>query len=636
MKNFKFWLASMLALVLTACGGGGGDDSLTGGPPTGGGGTATVTTLQLIQNTNQLRSASDLPVEIIAIASDENGGAVEGAAVTFSSGGDSGSFIAPSSLITTDSSGRAAIELTTTNPVNRSITISASAGSASDTVQIDVVGTTVEITGPTSIGLNDTGSFTVFLSDSNRSALAGRDVTISSANGNTITAATTTTDTAGKLTFDLTIDVTGDDVITVDSTGATASANIAVLGDAFSITSPAAGAEIPLGNSATFAMSWQQDGNPVAGAPVVFSTTRGVLEGGPQIAETVVTDGSGLASVNLSSLDFGVSDLTITDPGSGVTASIEVEFVATVADSITVEAELSNVVTEQSTTVTATVKDPNDNPVKNQVIVFGVQDITGGSISPGSAVTDSNGVARTFYTAGPTTSNNVTITGTVIDSNGNPTISDADVITVAGQEFRFDIGTGNSITNINDETYGKAWIILVTDGNSNPVANSTIQVSAPPLNYRKGNYVLAQSQWVRVETAKCAAEDANYNGQIDPGEDINMNGSLEPSNVVSLVPIPAAAPISSGCDAITGTGGQSTTVQTNDQGLARICAIYAEDKANWVEVDLTATAGVSGSESSESVNWLLSISADDINNSSASPPGNPSPYGESAVCTDDL
>jgi hypothetical protein len=91
--------------------------------------------------------------------------------------------------------------------------------------------------------------------------------------------------------------------------------------------------------------------------------------------------------------------------------------------------------------------DPNLNPVKNKLVTFQGEDILGGGVSPESAITDSNGVARTIYTAGITISNNILVTASVIDG-GIIVATDSAVFTGAGQEFCFDIGMGKSIEEL--------------------------------------------------------------------------------------------------------------------------------------------------------------------------------------------
>jgi hypothetical protein len=54
----------------------------------------------------------------------------------------------------------------------------------------------------------------------------------------------------------------------------------------------------------------------------------------------------------------------------------------------------------------------------------------------------------------------------------------------------------------------------------------------------------------------------------------------------------------------------------------------------WVQVQLTASTNVQGTESSTSVNFWLPQLAAYVNNIQADIPGNPSPFGTSATCAD--
>jgi len=98
---------------------------------------------------------------------------------------------------------------------------------------------------------------------------------------------------------------------------------------------------------------------------------------------------------------------------------------------------------EQST-ITAKVRDPAGNLVKNAIVVFQLDDITGGSLSAAQAPTNSQGEASVIYTASTTTSasNGVTITAFV---QGAAAVSDSVNVTVASRELFISIGTGNEI-----------------------------------------------------------------------------------------------------------------------------------------------------------------------------------------------
>ena len=108
-----------------------------------------------------------------------------------------------------------------------------------------------------------------------------------------------------------------------------------------------------------------------------------------------------------------------------------------------------------------------------------------------------------------------------------------------------------------------------------------------------------------------AGEDANGNGVLDPAEDINNSGSLEPRNVASVV----------------------GTITTDDNGFGLFDIVYAKEYALWVNVALTATVGVAGTESAQTVTFRLPASVDDLKDEN-SPPSDQSPFGAMSTCTE--
>jgi len=83
-----------------------------------------------------------------------------------------------------------------------------------------------------------------------------------------------------------------------------------------------------------------------------------------------------------------------------VSARTEVEFIATDADSIIVDATPDSIgPSGQTSTIVAVVRDPNGNLIKGKTINFLVDDVSGGTISPNQATTDRSGIASTVYTS---------------------------------------------------------------------------------------------------------------------------------------------------------------------------------------------------------------------------------------------
>jgi Bacterial Ig-like domain (group 1) len=272
---------------------------------------------------------------------------------------------------------------------------------------------------------------------------------------------------------------------------------------------------------------------------------------------------------------------------------------------------------DQQSIITAIVRDPNNNPVKNQTVSFSLTDVSGGRISPASAITDSFGRASTVYTAGPTPSaqDGVVIDARVADATDRVTL------TVAQQAFFITLGTGNTITEPNSTSYLYPYQVLVTDVNSNPVSGVKVELSLFPIQYRKGFYVPLLDKetdgfirWTPKVRITCPNEDNNRNGILEEekGEDVNENGRLDPGNVATV----------------------PTFVTTGSDGIAHFDIDYPQDHANWATVELEARTAVVGSESSAKATFILPIVDADVSNEDIIPPGVDSPFGTVADCSD--
>jgi hypothetical protein len=69
------------------------------------------------------------------------------------------------------------------------------------------------------------------------------------------------------------------------------------------------------------------------------------------------------------------------------------------------------------------------------------------------------------------------------------------------------------------------------------------------------------------------------------------------------------------------------SVVTDSTGSANVNITYPKDHAQWVQVLLTATTTVSGTQASTSAQFWLPILAADVDTPTTEPPGQISPYG---------
>jgi hypothetical protein len=594
-------------------------------------------------------------VTITAIVQNGSKAVVTNAPVTFST---SSGIIAPAATATagsvagvTDSNGEAQATLTTPGDFsNRTITVTATVGTVSATINVAVVGTKMTLTGPTSLILGASGTFSAALNDSGGAGIPNTTVTLNSANGNTLSAQSLTTDNTGHITFTVTAANSGNDTVTATALGLSATAALSVSSQKFSFTSPASATSVALNTPQAVTLVWTNNGTPVANQQVSFSTTRGTFTGGA-VTTTATTDGTGTATVSLSSSTAGPALVTATAPQ--VSAQLSLQFVATTPARVDVQASPASVVTSGQSTITAIVWDANNNLVQGQTVAFQLTDKTGGSISVASAVTNAQGVAQTVYqaTSASSAANGVTVTASVQGT----AISNSVNLTVGGQSLFLSLGTGNLISiytppgapaGFVPTQFEMPWTVQALDASGNAVSGVTITFSIhslpyskvpPPVNadgstsgsyaaYFKGAWTpvagsatscngITGLAYCQIITAICYNEDVNGSGILQsPTEDINGNGKLDPGDVAAVTP---------------GSG------VSDASGSVAVNVIYPQDHAAWVQVLLTATATVQGTESAATATFVLPMLAKYINDTSnGTPPGYLSPYGQAALCTD--
>ncbi len=606
-------LVSMLAvaaasLVIAGCGSG----NSTGGALVGQPGPTTtsnsVTKLSLLATAPQLPSDGSKTVTLTALAENSSNTVISGAPVTFSA--TSGALTVNQS--STGTNGTATATLSTGgDPTDRSITISAVSGTITSSVTVGVVGTNLSLSGPSDLVLNNSGTYTVTLVDSSGNGIAGETVKVTSSNNNTLSASSLTTDSTGKATFQLTAVNSGSDTITVSTLGLQSTEGVAVSGNSFTFSSPAANQNVNIGQGATVTVNWTNNGTPVVGQAVSFSATRGTLS-----ASSGVTGSSGNVSVTITSTTAGPA--LISASGAGVSAQIPVNFVATTPSTLDLQASPATIATQGQSTITATVFDPNGNLVQGQTVNFTIQqDPTGGTLTAASATTNSQGQASTNYVASTTTSS---LNGVVIDATvAGTTVSGSTSLTVGGQTVFLSLGTGNTITALNSTQYDLPYSVQAVDAAGNPVTGVQVTFTVDPLGYLKGqrSWDSAATTWITVSNTSASDPYAYVLDGIDgciaenPSDPYNGYSQVWPGQVVST---------------------DVSSATTGSDGTATVNLIYPKDHAYYVAVELTASAKVQGSQSSTSVTFWLPALATDFNSQNTAPPGPYSPYGTANTC----
>ena len=605
--------------------------------------------ISLFASSQQLASSGAQEIDLIAVIKDANNNLLADVNVSFTA--DSGEIEQVNTL--TGSDGKATVKLKTeANSENRVITTTATSGSASDSLEIQVVGTTVTLTGSSSLAINDANNFIVKLLDSDGEGIGNTTVTLSLTNESTETPAgdvaaitlpeSIVTDHTGQATVVVTGTTGGTNTIIATALGANAGQKVAVQADSFLFTSftdgtttvnPSNGSDLPdvelAPTAASVTLTWLRSGVAVAdGTNISFTTTRGTL------TASSATTVDGMVTAIVSSNDAGKALVTFvgTDMVSGksieLTNQVEFEFVATTAATITAQASPNSIGPDgQTSTVSVVVKDANSNLVKGKTIKFTLEDTSGGSIFPATAVTDSSGSASTVYTSLSTSAQDAVIVSTTVVET--PAVTNTVTLTVAERGLFISLGTGNKVEELGTESYVKEYSVFVTDANSNPVANEELTISAIPHNYYKGFWIQIYEgdefiSWRAVgldidgsviDKHECANEDLNLDGILDVGEDISGDGELTPGNIVAA----------------------QNSVITDDDGRAVVRIIYPQSYAHWSDIKLIASIKVSGTESSTQTIFSLPVAAEHVLNEDVSPPtqgvGTISPFGLKSDCS---
>lgn len=615
--------------------------------------------VELLISSPQLNSAGTNSVDLTALVRDENNVLASGIDVQFEA--TSGAILVGNGA--SDQNGRALATLTTGgDPSNRVIEVTARLAedaTAQSTRSVSVVGTTLDVSGNTSLVLDEPVQLEVVVNNSAGVGIPEQAVTVSidpGADGSTdvvVEPQSVVTDFTGRGVFTVTGVNGGSDTLQFDAAsvqsgealGTSATTVINVNDVVFAIDAIVAGPQtlenqIELNTPQTITLRWLDGEVPVAGERVQFSTTRGAVSGGDNGGGEDLTDADGIASVVVESSTAGPAALTARaetvdglEVSTGPETTLNVNFVAIDPSLLFLSANPTSVgVNGEQSTIRAQVLDSNGNPVANQRVVFTLQDPSGGSLSLGADVTDTLGQAQTIYTSSALSSeeNGVQINAFV---DSEPTVEDDLAITVSKRDLFVRFGTGNELIVPSLTVYQQPYSAFVTDVLGNAVVNAEVEFAVVPTGYQKGFYIRVFDEggeferWDPVITAECPSEDLNQDGILNFGEDEqncpgddptcvnnpfgNGNGILEPGNVAN---VPA-------------------TLFTNEEGIAEFNISYPKDRATWTDVRLEARApAVTGTEVLDQRLFTLEIVAEDVTDEEVPPPGAVSPFGSSSNC----
>jgi hypothetical protein len=594
----------------------------------------TAASVTLVFSNNELASAGTAgsDVTVTALVKTAANTAVAGAKVEFSA--DSGLLAGASAI--TDQSGKAVATLGTGGSrANRTISVGAKAGTQSASGVVNVTGTRLTFSGPAFVALGGSADLVATLVDSAGRPIAGAELTATAMNGNALQLPSKITDNLGQVALQLSASRRGNEQVALAAMGASITRTI-VVGGSDVVLTPAVGvdsggtevlSQIAVNTCAPVGASYIVSGAAQSGN-VTLTTSRGQLFRDAACTQPLTAPmalvGGQIPGAWIKSANAGVSSIDAGIAG-GPSASTRVEFFAPLCSCsrVNLQSDAAVLGSGERSTLIAVVRDGTaaNNLVKGATVQFSIlADPSGGTLlSPFSAVTGSDGIARAVFVAGPADSGK---NATVIQARiaELPAVTAVTNLTVNKKALSIQFGTGNRLAEFSPAVLQQDFAVFVADSAGNPVGDVAISAAAWPTSYKKGFYRWFidptnpndKGMWQvsEADAFVCGNEDVARKGLYDRAYDTNNNGMLEPGIPLTVV----------------------ASGKTDAMGMTTVSLRYPRDRANWVKVELTVTGTVAGTESLSRHSFWLTPLAKDLSDAGVSPPGPISPYGRFA-CT---
>lgn len=627
---FLFCLA-----VLCGCG--------TGQDPSGGSGTTTVTaaSISLSASSATVQSDGSTTTTITVNALNSANAALTGVVVTMSA--DTGVLGAGS--VTTSATNPATVTFYSPgNKINRTATITATSGTVSAQIPIQIVGSTVTLESSlTSLPNNGVTEaiLTVTAKDAGSNVVPNAAVALTQAGGGsvTITPASGPTNNSGVFTAHIKGASVGSVKVTAAALGATAFKDIEItpVGANFAIDQQTLNGTQIAFNMNPIAMKMGDTLNLRVNAPgattVTFATTIGIWDGtAKSVIKNVV---AGKATATLTTAQAGVANVQIFDNNNNQDTRTVAMSSGAAAYRIVLQASPTNVpvsvgTTTGSATLTATVYDnasPTPNPIGGLPVQFSIINPTSGgeTIAPVVVYTASTttgglslGQASASFTSGSIPSGatgiqiRASVIGTNVSTNTAPSGNDAAVI-IGGVAGSIAFGQATVINELNDATYSWPMSILVADAAGAAVANADVSLSVWPI------------AWSTGENAACAYDADNGSNQgtfwnEDRNENLFLDTNPAPpedgaryyyaDKTKSTLYTGTADTHITPANSYSGTVPSKVTTDAN--GVAAFNLNYPKQSAIWTIVRLRATTIVQGSETRGELNLRLQPTINDV------------------------
>lgn len=577
-------------------------DSITG---------SKVADVSLVSDKTSIPNNGTQVVTITATALDSVRRAVGGVPLTFSveDPGNSAFVTSPASVTDSATGQMKATVSLGSNRSNRTIKVTATSGTVSRSVSLDVVDSSAvtPVAADMTIVLNratigngggGTVDATVTAVDANRNAVSGIEVNFSVDSnavlvvGNSKTAA----DGTAKASVSIGADRSNRLVtITAKSGTFVRQASFRVTGANLQATLQPATLKVGDRGQVQYTLN-DENANPMANATIT------VAGPGAAASATGTTDSRGQYLYTYVAAGSGPTQISAQAGGATIVSTIQVD--AKLADvpastniasaTFTVAPTVVNVNAVGSTDNRSELRllflSDNNVPVANVRVRLGLGDNASGSdgdISSGKdaiVTSDANGVAVSSFIPGQRASSTdqVRIYACYAKDDSVESIAACPAarklsvtLTVVEQPLSITVGTDNSISEgPKGQTYIQQFTVLVVDAAGNPKSDVQLTPLLDLPSYLKGfwSYDAVQKVWQKFVTAVCIAEDSALNGfrngTIETyngvSEDVNGNGQLDPrKSDVSIAMV------------------GSTKTDSNGAAILRI--EYPKNYGSWVE-----------------------------------------------------
>lgn len=429
-------------------------------------------------------------VTVRAKATGSDGQPLSGVGISFSS-----SLGLPASgTQNTDASGNADFVITAPSKAG-SATVKAASGGVVRQIVVNFTAGPASIISltltPNSIGSASLASATALVTDANNNPVEGETVQFSvptNSSGGAYTSGTAL-QTAADGTVTATYRTgsasatTSNDVLQVtlsSNSSKTAAQNLTILSSVGALTLTAGQATLVANGTDSTTLTARvtdSNGNPLKNASVQFRTSKGTLS--PSTA--VTTDSGGVATVQIKSdLLAGNAAVSAVLSGSGgslLTASTGLQFVADVPAAVSATASPASVAPGAAATVVIVVTDANNNRTPNQNLkLTQTANISGGTPSQFSLVTDANGRASLTYTMGATAGTDTLLFAT--DNNKSASVS---ITASASNAVVGNVSLNLGATSVQADSAASTIAVRATvtaSGSGAPVAGASVNFTS--------------------------------------------------------------------------------------------------------------------------------------------------------------